>query len=99
MYYRPFPLFGVGMLYTYLANGCGRSESHGAFRALQRGYVHWASGRLNRLEINHRHPEYCHVKCTMTPSMKAGSYKVYILLGMEGNLATIKKATCECAAG
>jgi len=35
----------------------------------------------------------------MTPSMKSGIYHVYILLEREGHLATIKKATCECAAG
>ena len=85
----------IGILYTYLAAGNGRRETHGAFRALQRGYTHWASGRLDRLEVNYRHPEYCHVRC----SMKAGLYHVYLLLGKEGDLAVIKKATCECAAG
>jgi len=34
----------------------------------------------------------------MTPSMKSGTYRVYILLGKKG-LTTIEKATCECAAG
>ena len=42
---------------------------------------------------------FCHVRCNMTPSMKAGIYHVYLLLGKEGQLATIDKATCECAAG
>ena len=97
MLYMPY--LDVGLLYTYLAAGCGRKETQGAFRALQRGYAHWASGRLDRLEVNYRHPEYCHVRCSMTPSMKAGLYRVYMLLGKEGELATIKKATCECAAG
>ena len=54
------------------------------------------SGRLDRLEVNYRHPQYCHVRCCMTPSMKAGLYHVYFLLG---ELAVVKKATCECAAG
>lgn len=67
------------LLYTYLAAGSGRKEDHGAFRALQRGYTYWASGRLDRLEVNYRHPQYCHVRCCMTPSMKAGLYHVYLL--------------------
>ena len=89
----------IGMLYTYLAAGSGRKETHGAFQALQRAYTHWASGRLDRLEVNYRHPEYCHVQCSMAPSMKAGLYHAYLLLSKEGDLAVIKKATCECAAG
>ena len=35
----------------------------------------------------------------MTPSMKQGIYDVYILLGNDSGLATIKAASCECAAG
>ena len=91
----------IGMMYTYLAAGCSRKdiESQGAFRALQRDYVHWASGRLDQLEVNYRHPEYCHIRCKMTPSMKSGIYHVYLLLGKDGQLAKILKATCECAAG
>ena len=83
----------LGLLYTYLAEGTGnQSAGHGAFRALQRG-------RLNHLEVNYKHPLFCHVRCSMTPSMKPGVYHVYILLAVEGELCTIKKATCECAAG
>ena len=93
------PFVDIGLLYTYLAAGCGRKGTQGAFRALQRGYAHWASGRLDHLEVNYRHPEYCHVRCNMTPSMKTGLYRVYLLLGKEGALATIKKATCQCTAG
>ena len=87
------------MYISYLANGCGRSTNEGAFRALKRGYVHWASGRLDNLEMNSKHPHFCHVRCSMTPSMKPSVYKVYLLLGKEGHVATITKATCECAAG
>ena len=47
------------------------------------------------MEINTNNPQFCHVKCKMQPSMKAG----IILLGREGNVACIKLATCECAAG
>ena len=46
------PFVNVGLLCTYLAAGCGRKETEGAFRALQRGYAHWAPGRLDRLEVN-----------------------------------------------
>ena len=86
-------------MYTYLAGHVGRSESEGAFRALDRGYKHWASGRLQELEVNTNHPRYCHVRRTMNPSMKAGTYHVYLLLGREGSLATIYSAKCECATG
>ena len=55
--------------------------------------------RLRKLEINFRHHLFCHVRCQMTLSMKKGLYNVYILLGCDGNIATIHSATCECAAG
>ena len=35
----------------------------------------------------------------MKPSMKVGVYNTYLLLSREGELASIKLATCECAAG
>ena len=89
----------AGLLYTYLAESCGTSSGHGAFRALQRGYIHWQSGRISQLEINHQHPELCHVRCKIMPSMRPGVYTVHLQLGKEGELATIKRATCECAAG
>ena len=89
----------TGLLYTYLADCVGKRDKGGAFRALQRGFAHWSSGRLSKLEVNTCHPLFCHVKCQMTPSMKQGSYKVYLLLRHEGKLAAISKATCECAAG
>ena len=50
------------------------------FRALSQGFTHWASGRLSVLEINTQHPNYCHVHSTVKPSMKAGTYQVYVLL-------------------
>ena len=74
----------VGLLYTYLASGYGRSKTEGVFHALQQGFIHWASGRLDRLEVNYRHPHFCHVHCNMTPSMKGGIYQVYLLLSREG---------------
>jgi hypothetical protein len=89
----------IGLLYTYLANYIGKRDRGNAFRSLQRGYTHWASGRLKKLDIHVLHPLYCHVRCHMTPSMKQGKYLVYILLGHSGMMATIERATCECAAG
>lgn len=89
----------LGLLYTYLADCVGKSGRGEAFRALQRGFVHWSSGRLSKLEINFLNPDFCHVRCKMTPSMKQGVYTVYVLLGHEGEFATICVATCECAAG
>jgi hypothetical protein len=89
----------LGILYEYLAKGVGRSQDKGAFRAISRGYNHWASGRIERVEINTRHPNLCHVQCIMKPSMKVGKYHVYVLLDHEGTLASIKKATYECPAG
>ena len=89
----------VGLLYTYLADMTGASKRGSAFRSLKRGFAHWSSGRLSKLEINFRHPEFCHVRCQSTPSMKSGIYHTYILLSCENGLGTIQTATCECAAG
>ena len=86
-------------MYTYLAGHVGHTGDHGAFRALARGYAHWASGRLQQMEVNTNHPNFCHVRCIMRPSMKSGIYQVHLLLGRDGALATIQSATCECAAG
>ena len=54
---------------------------------------------MEQLEINTNHPEFCHVRCCMKPSMKAGIYRVYILLRQEGDIGYVSVATCECAAG
>ena len=90
----------VGMVYTYLAEGVCRkvSEQGGTFRVLARGYNHWASGRMEKLQINTKPPEYCHMKCSMQPSMKVGTYNVYLLLRC-GDVGNVCAATCECAAG
>ena len=50
------------------------------FRALYKGYNHWASGRVDRIEVNTQNPLYCFVRCSVTPSMKPGVYKVGLLL-------------------
>ena len=65
-------------MYTYLAGNVGRvRDSEGAFRALKRGYIHRASGRLEKIEVNVNHPEYCHVRSKIKASMKDISYVVY----------------------
>lgn len=93
------PHVATGLLYTYLAEGTGKTSGKGAFRALQRGFQHWSCGRLNNLEINVQHPKFCHIRCEVTPSMKAGLYHVMMLLARDGDLAVIESATCECVAG
>ena len=92
-------LYALGLLYTYLADSVGKSGRGEAFRALQRGFTHWSSGRVSKIEVNTHHPKFCHIKTQITPSMKQGLYRVYILLGREGEYATICAATCDCAAG
>ena len=99
MYAVHKPYLHAGTLYSYLAEGVGKSGGEGAFRALSRGYVHWASGRMEKLEINIQNPMFCHVRCAMKPSMKSGSYKVYVLLERDGIFGQVKSATCGCAAG
>ena len=86
-------------MYTYLASGAGRTQSEGTFRVLSRGFVHWASGRIESTEVNVHNPLYVHVRSSVKPSMKQGSYRVWILLHQDDNLATVTSATCECAAG
>ena len=91
----------VGTLYSHLAVGTGFvGEAAGGFRALSRGYTHWASGRMDKFEVNYCHPNYCHVRSLMKPSMKQGTYKVYLLLErIVQDFASICIAKCECAAG
>ena len=101
--FKNFTFFSVtlGVLYAYLAEGVGHSKAaEGAFRALSRGYTHWASGHLECLEINVSNPSYCHVRVSMKPLMKQGSYNVYILLERtKEDMASIQTATCQCTAG
>ena len=91
----------VGTVYIYLASSAGRDieKEEGTFRALTRGYVYWASGRISQIEVNLENPMYCHVRSTMTPSMKQGNYHLWLLLGKNGDFASVLSATCECVAG
>ena len=59
----------LGLLYVHLAGNVGKTGEE--FRALTRGYTHWASGRLEQMEVNIQHPEFCHIRCYMRASMKA----------------------------
>jgi len=86
----------AGTLYTYLACGVGCPKRQGAFRAWTHGYNHWASGRLDQLQVNATQPCYCHIHGTTTPSTKPGSYAPWL---REGEVASIETATCECATG
>ena len=96
---QKLPCVTAGTVYNYLDSHTGRERGEGTFRALSRGYTHWASGRVERIEVNCENPLYCHVQSIMKPSMKQGSYHVWLLLQSMGPYATICRATCECAAG
>ena len=84
------------LLHTYLADGSGNTIGREAFRALQRGFNRWSCGRLDHMEVTVQHSQFCHVRCKMTPSMKAG---VYIINLPCRELVAIQYAVCDCAAG
>ena len=69
------------------------------FRALYKGYNHWASGRVDKIEVNTQNLFYCCIRCSVTPSMKQGQYKVYLLCHRADGYGDIKTASCQCAAG
>ena len=74
-----------------------------AFRALKRGYVHWASGRVSKVEVQTRHPLFTFIQSTVIPSMRSGSYSVKLLLRKrtlrDQVVGDVYQASCECAAG
>ena len=94
------PKISHGTLYQHLSTGVGQERESKTFRALYRGYNHWASGRVDKIEVNTQNLDYCFVRCVVIPSMKLGSYKVCLLLshGPDG-YGGIKTASCQCAAG
>jgi len=57
--------FDKSLVYSYPGGHVGRSSEEGAFRALTLGYTHWASGRLEQMEVNVKHPDHCHMWCNM----------------------------------
>lgn len=97
---RKMPKVSHGTMYQHLSTGAGHEGESKTFRALYRGYNHWASGRVDKIEANTQHPDYCFVRCVVTPSMKPGSYRVHLLLsrGPDG-YGEMKTASCQCAAG
>ena len=55
---------------------------------------------MNTISINVHNPTICHVKSVMQPSMKSGTYYVWLMLQRcEMGHANVLRATCECAAG
>ncbi len=84
-------LFCEGLLYNYLAGNIGRKDgSEGAFRALSRGYTVWASGRVDKIDVNSSNPLFCHVRCVVKASMKAARYNVCILLKSKDKVTSIE---------
>ncbi len=94
------PKVSHGTMYEYLSSGTGHYEGSKTFRALYRGYNHWASGRVDKIEVNTQNPLYCFIQSSITPSMKPGSYKVNLLLSCgPAGYGEIKTGSCQCAAG
>ena len=96
---QKLPCITFGMMYSYLDSHTGREHGEGTFRALSRGYTHWESGHVERIEVNFNNSLYCHVQSVMKPSMKQGSYRIWIVLKCTGQFATVSHSSCECAAG
>jgi hypothetical protein len=94
------PSVTAGLVYTYLAGHIGcNSNTVGAFRALKQGYILWASGRLEKIEVNVNRPEYCHIRSAVKASMRKVTYTVYFLFHYTYYLSSVLRATCPCAAG
>lgn len=98
-----FPSVSHGTLYTYLAEGFGNVLGKRAFRALTRGYVHYASGRVKNIEVQNKSMSYTFVRSSMIPSMKPRQYKVQLMLKKEyvqqECVGKVVQASCDCAAG
>ena len=100
---KDMPSVSPTTLYTYLAEGVGNAKVSQAFRALKRGYIHWASGRLSKLEVHTLHPVYSFIRASIVPSMRTGTYLVKIILKKlrvgDQVIGSVCQASCECAAG
>ena len=44
--------FSIRCCVHLLTSGAGRTQSEGTFRALTCGLLHWASGRIDSIEVN-----------------------------------------------
>ena len=78
----------------YLAGHVGHFGEEGVFRALERGYAHWASGRLSECQSNFLSSQMYHITID-----EGWHIQVYMLLGKEGDVVIICSAKCDCAAG
>lgn len=93
------PIVTDGLVYSYIREGTGNDVGDGSQRALERGFNHYKSRGLD-VEVNTNNPQYCHTRSHIIPSMKAGTYKTYIVLERDdNNFAIVRKATCNCVAG
>jgi len=72
------PCVTSGMVYLYLAKETCQDNGRSTFRALARGYTHWASGHINTILVNLQHPINCHIESIMR---QYSSYRVWIMLG------------------
>ena len=80
-------------LQIHLAEGTGNQST---------GHEHSTPSNMDTIAeviVNCKHSLFYHVRCSKTPSMKSGVYYVCTLLAVEGEVCSIKKATCEYAAG
>lgn len=52
------PKISHGIMYQYLSSGAGHAGDRGSktFRALYRGCNHWASSRIEKVEVNTQNP-------------------------------------------
>ena len=62
VYHDYFPL---GAVYTYLSSGAGRTQREGTFPVLTCGSIHWASGRIDSIEVNIHNPLYVHIQSSI----------------------------------
>ena len=46
------PKISHGIMYQYLSSGAGHAGDRGS-KTLYRGYNHWASGRIEKIEVKH----------------------------------------------
>ena len=96
---QKIPYVSNGIVYTYLARQTCQDNGQSSFRALTQGFTHWKSCRVNTISINVCNPTNCHVKSVMQPSMKSGTYHVWLMLQRsEMGHVNVMRATCECAA-
>ena len=55
------PKVSHGTMYQYLSKRVGHDSDSKTFRALYRGYNHWTSGRVDKIEVNYQNLYYCFV--------------------------------------